>query len=391
MLASGSIFEDRYRIDKVIGKGGMGKVYLAYDIVDNSRWAIKEQVVTDKNRKLLMSEAEIMSKLHHPALPALRLQKEIGDKLYLVMEYIDGRTLDSIIRKEGPAEESRVVDWFTQVCEILVYLHGLETPIVYRDLKPSNIMLEDSGRVRIIDFGIAQEYAGDATKAEVAALTRGYAAPEQYSRKYLLDVRTDIYALGVTMHYMLTGKNPQKPPHIFEPARKLRSDASAAIEAILVKCLQPNPDDRYANASLLLKDLRHINEKDRKLRLESGRLKFMVGAGITAALLTAVLIYALNFNRSNKIMDTYYSYLVEAGRETELEPALEKAQEAIDLAQDNPDAYIQYADTYIRFGKPDEAKEYIEEVIVPKFPDIYSDQAFQTLVERLESQPVTAE
>ena len=158
MLASGSIFEDRYRIDKVIGKGGMGKVYLAYDIVDNSRWAIKEQVVTDKNRKLLMSEAEIMSKLHHPALPALRLQKEIGDKLYLVMEYIDGRTLDSIIRKEGPAEESRVVDWFTQVCEILVYLHGLETPIVYRDLKPSNIMLEDSGRVRIIDFGIAQEY-----------------------------------------------------------------------------------------------------------------------------------------------------------------------------------------------------------------------------------------
>ena len=158
-----------------------------------------------------------------------------------------------------------------------------------------------------------------------------------------------------------------------------------------MKCLQPNPDDRYANASLLLRDLKHINEKDRTLRRESGRLKFMVGAGITAALLIAVLIYALNFNRSNKVIDTYYAYLAEAGGETELAPALEKVQEAIDLAEDNPDAYIQYADTYIRFGKPDEARAYIEEVIVPKFPDIYSDQAFQTLVERLESQPVTAE
>lgn len=391
MLASDSIFEERYRIDRMIGKGGMGKVYLAYDITDNSRWAIKEQVITKKNRKLLMREANIMSKLHHPALPILRLQKVIDDNLYLVMEYIDGQTLESVIKKESPIEEARVVDWFTQVCEILVYLHSLETPIVYRDLKPSNIMLEESGRVRLIDFGIAQEYAGEATKAEVAALTRGYAAPEQYSRKYLLDVRTDIYALGVTMHYILTGKNPQKPPHIFEPARKLRPDASAAIEEILTKCLQPNPDDRYRNASLLLKDLRHIQEKDKKIRVETGRLRFMVGAGIVAALLIGVLIYALNFNRSNKVMDTYYAYLSEAARETELEPALRKAQEAIDLAEDNPDAYVQYADTYIKFGEPEEAKRYIEEVIVPKFPNIYSDQAFQTLVERLESTEITAE
>ena len=391
MLASDSIFEERYRIDRIIGKGGMGKVYLAYDITDQSRWAIKEQVITSKNRKLLMREAEIMSKLTHPALPILRLQKVIGDKLYLVMEYIDGQTLESVMKKEAPIEQVRVIDWFTQVCEILVYLHGMETPIVYRDLKPSNIMVEESGRVRLIDFGIAQEYTGEATKAEVAALTRGYAAPEQYSRKYLLDVRTDIYALGVTMHYILTGKNPQDPPHIFEPARKLRPDASAAIEEILLKCLQPNPDDRYRNASLLLQDLKHIQEKDRVIRIESGRIKFMVGAAILAAILIGAIIYALNFNRANQVTDTYYAYLDESGRQTELEPALEKAQEAIDMEKDNPDAYIQYADTYIKFGKPEEAKKYIEEVIVTRFPDIYSDQAFQTLVERLESTEITVE
>ena len=186
----------------------------------------------------------------------------------------------------------------------------------------------------------AEEYTGDAAKAEVTALTRGYAAPEQYNRKYLLDVRTDIYALGVTMHYMLTGKNPQKPPHIFEPARNLRSDASPAIEEILIRCLQPNPDDRYNSASLLLKDLRNIEEKDRKIRIEAGRRRFLAGAGIAAALLTAALISVLNFSRTGRTMDTYYSYLKEAETVTELEAALSKVQEAIDLAKDNPDAYM---------------------------------------------------
>ncbi|MCR5794757.1 MAG: serine/threonine protein kinase [Solobacterium sp.] len=385
MLACGQIFEDRYRIDRVLGKGGMGTVFLAYDITDNSRWAIKEQIIGPRNRKLLISEAEIMSKLHHPALPAFRLKKEIGDLLYLVMEYIDGRTLEDIVREEGRIDEARVTDWFTQICEILVYLHGLPTPVVYRDLKPANIMLEDSGRIRIIDFGIAQQYVGDATKAEVAALTRGYAAPEQYDPKYLLDVRTDIYALAVTMHYLLTGKNPQEPPYIFEPVRKLRSDASPAIEAILTKCLQHNPDDRYKNASELLDDLVHIREKDQKLRREAGRKKVFIGSAVAVALLIAALIGMLNFNRSRQKINLYYKYLEEAGLQTELEPALQKTQEAILLAEDNPDAYIQYADTYIRFGMPEEAAEYIEEVIVPKFPDIYSDQEFQNLVERLEN------
>jgi tetratricopeptide (TPR) repeat protein len=117
----------------------------------------------------------------------------------------------------------------------------------------------------------------------------------------------------------------------------------------------------------------------------------MVGAAILAAILIGAIIYALNFNRANQVTDTYYAYLDESGRQTELEPALEKAQEAIDMEKDNPDAYIQYADTYIKFGKPEEAKKYIEEVIVTRFPDIYSDQAFQTLVERLESTEITVE
>lgn len=384
MLACGQIFENRYRIDRVLGKGGMGTVFLAYDITDNSRWAIKEQIISNRNRRLLLSEAEILSKLDHPALPAFRLKKEEGDLLYLVMEYIDGRTLDDIVHAEGRIDEARVVNWFTQICEILVYLHGRETPVVYRDLKPANIMLEDSGRIRIIDFGIAQQYTGEATKAEVAALTRGYAAPEQYDPKYLLDVRTDIYALAVTMHYLLTGKNPQEPPYVFEPVRNLRSDASAAIEAILAKCLQPNPDDRYENAALLLKDLQNIHEKDRKLRKESGRLKMIIAAVIAAVLLGAALIGVMNFSRSKQKMNAYYEYLQEAAAENELEAALHKVHEAIDLAEDNPDAYIQYADTYIRFNMPEEALEYIEEVIVPRFPDIYADPEFQTLIGRLE-------
>ncbi|MDO5456654.1 MAG: protein kinase, partial [Eubacteriales bacterium] len=137
MLEINSVFEDTYRVEKVIGQGGMGRVYLAKDVGDKSRWAIKEQTVTDANRELLFSEAEILSRLVHPALPALRMKKQIGDKLYIVMEYIEGNTLEDLRKQYQQFEEPVIVDWFRQVCRVLVYLHGIDPPIVYRDLKPS--------------------------------------------------------------------------------------------------------------------------------------------------------------------------------------------------------------------------------------------------------------
>ena len=387
MLEINSVFEDTYRVEKVIGQGGMGRVYLAKDVGDKSRWAIKEQTVTDANRELLFSEAEILSRLVHPALPALRMKKQIGDKLYIVMEYIEGNTLEDLRKQYQQFEEPVIVDWFRQVCRVLVYLHGIDPPIVYRDLKPSNIMLDTSGRIRIIDFGIAQEYSPDeSARVKVQALTRGYAAPEQYSRRYTLDVRTDIYALGVTMHYLLTGKDPNVPPYHFRPARKLRPDASPAIEHILQKCLQPSPDRRYDSAEQLLADLDNIKELDKKLRSAAAARKILIAAAAVLIFAAAGIVYFVNLRGRRDSIETYYHFLEQAEAAGELDQALEQTDKAIALAPDNPDAYILRADLYLRFDRHEEAVDYMEQEIVPRFPDIYSDPDFQVLIEHIEAQ-----
>lgn len=386
MLQEGSLFADRYKIEKVIGQGGMGRVFRAVDVQDHTVWAIKEQVLTPANRQLLRSEAELLSKLRHPALPDFRMQREEGEYLYIVMEYIDGRTLQEVFDKYGRVDEKLLVSWFTQACRLLVYLHGLEHPVVYRDFKPSNIMIDHTGRVRIIDFGIAQQYqdAGEGAIANVVALTRGFAAPEQYDRRYSMDVRTDMYALAATMHYLLTGKDPNQPPFGFRPARKLRKDASRAIEQILKKCLQPSPDKRYRTASALLYDLEHLQEMDKKLRAQAARTKALIAAGFAAAILLAVSLYLFSFRSRTDMAESYYAVLEEAQSAAALEQAQSMIGEAMEMDPDNPDAYIQYADTYVKYGMPEKAADYIEQEIVPRFPEIYTDPSFQSLVERIE-------
>lgn len=384
MLEINEIFEQKYKIIKSIGQGGMGTVYLAVDISDQSKWAIKEEWITDQNKKLLFSEADIMAKVSYPAFPKFRSKIEKDGFLYIIMEYVEGATLEKIVKKKGIIEERYVVDWFRQACEALQYLHGLETPIVYRDFKPSNIMLDMNGRVRIIDLGIAQEYREGGSKAEMAAFTRGYAAPEQYNKRYKLDGRTDIYALAVTMHYLITGKNPTKPPYEFEPARKLQKNASRAIEYILKKCLQPNPDKRYANAGLLLDDLNHMDELQSRLlrRVKRQRAAVLGILGLAAVLFIAV--YIVNFRMQTETIEKYYAYLEQASEADTLEEARYAVSLAMELSPDNPDAYIAYASLYIDYGETDEAYSYINDVIIIKFPDIYNNQDFLNLLKRIE-------
>lgn len=300
------------------------------------------------------------------------------------MEYVEGATLEKIIEETGVIEEEKVIDWFKQACAVLQYLHGLATPIVYRDFKPSNIMLDIKGRIRIIDLGIAQEYRGNGAKAEVAVLTRGYAAPEQYNKRYKLDERTDIYALAVTMHYLITGKDPNKPPYEFEPTRKLRKDTSHAIEHILKKCLQPNPDKRYANARLLLSDLNKIDELQRRLTLRVKKQRVIIASTLGLIIAAATIIYTINLNVQTKSIEKYYSYLEQATGANTLEEAQAAVLMAIDMSPENPDAYIMYASLYIDYDNIDDAYAYINDVIITRFPEIYSNQDFLSLLQKIE-------
>jgi serine/threonine protein kinase len=250
-LAPGTILQGRYSIDRLLGGGGMGMVYLARDQrLANRPCAIKEMVdhFIDQAQRIeaneyFAREADTLAQLKHQAIPAITDRFELANRHYLVMEYVEGRNLEEELAVRGePLPEGLVIDIARQLCDVLVYLHGLVPPIIYRDMKPSNVMLQSNGRVVLVDFGIARLFK--AARKGTMIGTLGFAPPEQYQG--LVDPRSDIYSLGATLHYVLTGRDPEKfPPFSFPPVRDLRpavsSNLAGAIDAALAYEMDGRP------------------------------------------------------------------------------------------------------------------------------------------------------
>lgn len=384
MLEINAILLEHYRILSVAGKGGMGRVYHAVDVRDGSHWAIKEDLSEDMGAQLY-EEAEVLEGLDHPALPKTRGVQSVGKNRYMIMQFMEGRTLSDMLKQQSKYPEEQVLEWFIQICDVLCYLHSRPHPIVYRDLKPSNIIVDEAGRIRIIDFGIAEEYSSQEGDLQLhkGGLTKGYAAPEQYSRRFRADVRTDIYALGVTIHYLLTGKNPIKPPYEFLPVRKLSPEVSPAMEEIVKRCLRPNPDQRYASADALMADLRNITSRNgtirkrKRLRIAGFMLALVLaGAGVMAA------GDSIKQRREDEIR-AYYA-LVESARQAAdrgaYSAAAEYAAQAIEKQPDELDGYLAEGYRYCRQGDFDGCLEYIRREILDRFPDCYGDTGFLGLM-----------
>ncbi|MBQ1487177.1 MAG: serine/threonine protein kinase [Lachnospiraceae bacterium] len=213
MLQIGSLVDGKYRLLSEIGHGGMSVVYLAMNERANKTWAIKEvrkDGGTDSEvvQQGLVAETEMLKKLNHPHLPSIVDVIDTEDSFLIVMEYIEGKDLQSILNHSGPQDPELVREWAMQLCDTLGYLHSRKPPIIYRDMKPANVMLKPDGNVMVIDFGTAREHKlysqGDTTWLG----TRGYAAPEQFGGHGQTDARTDIYCLGATLYHLLTGKSP---------------------------------------------------------------------------------------------------------------------------------------------------------------------------------------
>jgi serine/threonine protein kinase len=256
----GDFFNGRYVIEKILGQGGMGTVYLARNINTETFWAIKEISRREDLGIDLMAEPKLLKKLDHPALPVLFDILEQDGKLYLISDYINGISLDQKLAAEGKIAEEIVVDWAIQLCKALDYLHTLEpNPIIYRDMKPSNIILAANGVLKLIDFGIAREYKVENDTDTVYIGTRGYAAPEQYGAGQTSAV-SDIYSLGITLHQLLTGKSPSEQPHGLKSVRFYDASISAELESIILKCTCDNPDERYQSAAELLAELEHLKK-----------------------------------------------------------------------------------------------------------------------------------
>ena len=256
-------FNDTYEIRSVIGKGGMSTVYLAEHKRLHTRWAVKEVRKEQGARFDFLAESNILKRLQHPMLPRIVDIFEDAQHIFIVEDYVEGETLETVLKRQGKVDEATGLQWFRDLCGVLDYLHNQKpNPIIYRDMKPSNVMLQPDGSLKLIDFGIAREYKQDSNADTTYIGTKGYAAPEQFGTAQT-DARTDIYALGVTMYHLLTGKSPYEPPYQFVPARQLEPRLSHGVEYILDHCVQPEPADRYQSVRELLDDLEHIYKFDK--------------------------------------------------------------------------------------------------------------------------------
>lgn len=348
MAEIGSVIDGKYEILRKIGQGGMSVVYLAMDTHLNKQWAVKE-IRKKGNGKddvvivnSLLAEANMMKKLDHPSLPRIVDIIDNGETIFVVMDYIEGESLDKILLEYGPQPEELVIGWAKQLCDVLSYLHSQKPPIIYRDMKPANIMLKPEGNIKIIDFGIAREYKEQSLADTTVLGTKGYAPPEQYSGQ--TDARSDIFALGMTMHHLLTGIDPRGGEK-YVPVRMWNPELSEGIEIIIDKCVQPAAENRYQNCSDLLYDLEHpdLITKDYK-RIQKRKLRaFVISRTLAVALAAAGITCRVT---AKTINNNDYENLVSVSESTSVDEKIDSYMKAIDIYPEKLDAYEKMLTAY---------------------------------------------
>ncbi|HEY4002630.1 MAG TPA: protein kinase, partial [Candidatus Xenobia bacterium] len=302
MLEPGTVLQGRYRIEDQIGQGGMGTVYLARQIrLADRAVAIKELKPTGSRPderaafvKQFEREARILATLQHPGLVDVKDFFEENHWLYLVMDYIDGKTLAQIVRQPAdPAHLLDMIDWGLQVTEVLHYLHNHSPVIVVRDLKPGNVMLQKDGRIRLIDFGIAREFRDSQSDSSTTAFMKGagspgFAPPEQYGSN--TDPRTDIYALGATLYACIAAKVPpisvllMAGEEVLRPLNEVNPVVCPKLSRVIHQMMSLKRDDRpqtVAVVEVLLREARAA-----QLAFETGE---EVDSGPLAAVPTQLL------------------------------------------------------------------------------------------------------
>lgn len=260
----------RYKLVKIIGKGGMSVVYLAENVNLGTFWAVKKIQKNTGMAKVLKAEPDILKKLNHPALPRIIDIIEDNENIYIIQDYIEGTSLDKELKSAKKFTEKQVLPWAKQICDVLIYLHSFKpNPIIYRDMKPSNIILTPWGDIKLVDFGIAREYKEEAKNDTVYIGTRGYAAPEQYGRGQS-DITADIYSFGVTLYNLLTGKGPDKYPFGMDFPGNIEKDISHEMMQVICKCTRYNPEERYQSAQELKNDIESIEKSTEEINTETG-------------------------------------------------------------------------------------------------------------------------
>src|SRR5262245_6717736 len=276
MLAPNTLLQDRYLVMRLLGQGGMGAVYQATYRKCGNAVAMKETCYNDLQlRKAFSHEARLLNRLRHAALPVVTDYFAIGERQFLVMQYIPGKDLEQLLgdRKtqgQGVFMASQVLRWADQLLDALEYLHSQKPPIIHRDIKPQNLKLTPRGEVILLDFGLAKGIVTH--QSQVSQSIRGY-TPNYASLAQIrgtgTDARSDIYSIGATMYHLLTGEMPQdaltriaailmSQPDPLKSVSSMAPEVPAAIAQVIEKAMAPHPDQRYSSAAAMRQALRSV-------------------------------------------------------------------------------------------------------------------------------------
>ncbi|MGV2939544.1 protein kinase [Mesobacillus sp. LC4] len=381
LIQIGTIIDDRYEILKEIGRGGMSVVYLAMDNRLNKSLVVKDiRKRSNSNNELLINslvvEANMLKKLDHGSLPKIYDIIESEGDIYVVMDYIEGESLKERLKRDGKIPAKEVIEWAKQLSDVLGYLHTRKPyPIIYRDMKPDNVMLTPEGKIKLIDFGIAREFKTENLSDTTNLGTKGYAAPEQISGRQT-DAKTDIYSLGITLYHLVTGKSLSEPPFEIRPIREWDPTLPEGLEHIIKKCTQAEPANRYQNCEELSYDLEHINRltKGYKNMLIKKLAMFLVPAVLFLAFsTTSVLGYK---GMKNEQFQDYMNLVNQAsialmdGEQTE---AIKLLESATRVDNGRPEAYINLLDLYINRNQTDEGLAKLESYIQDEYGGVHEN------------------
>lgn len=272
MLSPETILQDRYRIIRQLGQGGMGAVYEAVDLRLDTTVALKETLFTDeKLRKQFEREARLLARLHHQALPRVSDHFNEGDGQFLVMQYVAGDDLFEMQNaRKGPFPQAEVLLWGDQLCDALEYLHSQDPQIIHRDIKPQNLKLSERGQIVLLDFGLAKGSAGTMSVVTASASIFGYTpnyAPLEQIQGQGTDTRSDIYSLAATLYHLLTNIKPpdalsrasamvNSQPDPLQPAHTVAPQVSAGVANVLNRAMSQKRDDRYPSAQSMREALK---------------------------------------------------------------------------------------------------------------------------------------
>ena len=352
MITIGSVLDGKYKILNQIGTGGMSTVYLAMNEKANRQWAVKE-IKKDRPynfalmKQGILREMEMLRTLHHPMIPRICDVIEKQDAIFIVMDYIEGRTLGKLVEEEGAQEERYIIEWAKQLCQVLAYLHSRIPPIIYRDMKPTNIMLKPNGDLMLIDFGISREFCADHTEDTICLGTQGYAAPEQFGGGQS-DERTDIYGLGATLYHLAAGESPNKMirSHLFEKEEDSLK-ISEGLARIIKKCMAENPQERYQSSRELWYALEHYRELECKtMKRQKKKIFFCGGLFVHAFFSMGVCLFS--GHRIKELQRENYERCLQMASNQEGEEKILLLKKAADISPQKEETYLKLIEEFLR-------------------------------------------